>query len=259
MADEPRHASQIREWVQTLVIVVGVGLGLWQFWFKEIWIPAGAPINITTEVSVKRAGFRGASSGVGNEHFEALELAVVAKNPSSRDVWVVSNCWHAQGIAIVTRNQGKDWANTIAQRIEKHEPSNEGAYYKWDKTLVVAAGEVFTEDQLLHPNESISTSVVFYVPQDVYDVLHVRVELPTTAVADSAEVVWTVTPDKGCNSRVYRKRNNARGTEIVDFPAAFLDRHVQFQSATSTRELSLWQSKPPEAATTKPLGTPRSQ
>jgi len=135
MADEPRHASQIREWVQTVIIVMGVVLGIWQFWFKEILIPAGAPINITTEVTVKKAGFRGVSSGVGNEQFEAMELVVVAKNPSTRDVWMLSNCWYAQGIAVVTRKQEKDWTNAIAKQIENNEPSNEGAYYKWDKTL----------------------------------------------------------------------------------------------------------------------------
>ncbi|HXQ66643.1 MAG TPA: hypothetical protein VN980_08740, partial [Alphaproteobacteria bacterium] len=189
MADKPRLASEIRDWVQTVVIVLGVGAGIWQFEVKEIWTPAAAPINVTTELTVKEAGFRGASSNENKEQFEAIELSIVAKNPSTRDVYLLANCWEAVGLVIATHNESQDWTKTITERLEKTQPSNKGAYYEWQKAHMVAAGEVFLEDEVLHPNESVSTTHVFYVPKDVYDVLHVRLVLPTTAIADSAEAV----------------------------------------------------------------------
>lgn len=292
MADKPRlsskirgwmqtlASSEIRDWVQTLAIVAGVGVGLWQFWFKEILTPAAAPINLTTEVTLKEAGFSGAGSGESKELFEAIELTIVAKNPSTRDVYLLGNCWYARGFAIRAREENKDWAAAINERITPDALdkkisgrvlASEGAYYDVQKTRVVAANAVFT-DIILHPNESISSSFVIFVPQNMYDVLHVVVQLPTTAVDEAAQV-WTVTDtdnelDPGCNGQLFRKRSgivekitdffrkrNGIFEEIKDTHAAFLDRTLQYQIAKSTRELSLWQSKPPSTAATKPSGT----
>jgi hypothetical protein len=251
MADEPLLSSVTRNWLQTACIIAGVGAGTWQFLVKERWNPAAAPINISTELTVKEAGFRAASSGESGEQFEAIELMVALKNPSTRDVYLLTNCWYAQGFAVLTGKESEGWTKGITEQMKTHVPSNQGAHYEVSKTLVVAAGEVFT-DYILHPNESISASFVFFVPQDVYDVLRVQVELPTTAVKDSAEVDWTVTPEQACKMDAYRKRNGVRGEKITDFDAAFKDTTLQFQGAASTRELSLWQSKSPPAATTKP-------
>jgi hypothetical protein len=251
MADKPQRGSEIRDWVQTLIIIAGLGLGLWEFVFKEIWAPAAAPINLTTEVTVKEAGFRGASGPESKGQFEAVELMVAARNPSSREIYLLANCWHARGLAILTRTENEGWADAITKQMEKGEGINNGAYYVVNKSSAVAAGTVFT-DESLHPNESISASFVFYVPRDVYDLLHVRVELPSTGVRDSAESEWTVTPDHGCKLKVYRKRNGVRGEEIKSSDSV---PEIQLQTETSTRQLSLWQSQPEPPAATKGTGT----
>lgn len=243
MADEPRLSSEIRDWIQALVIVAGVGVGIWQFWFKEIWAPAIAPINITMEVSVREAGFRGANGGKNQEQFEAIELAFAAKNPSGRDVYLLRNCWYAQGVAIITGKQNESWTNVKTNEIATTTPTIIGAYYTLDKAPVVGAGLVFA-DQILHPNKSVYTSTVLYVPRDVFDALHVMVKIPTTAVFDSAEADWTVTPDEACTVRLYRKRHGSRAEEIKELSAAYSDRTVQFQTSVSMHQLSLWQSKP---------------
>ncbi len=255
MAEESGRSSKIRDWIQTFFIGAGIVAGIWQFVFKEIWAPAGAPINLTTEVTVKQAGFKGPVQETSNEQLEAIELTIAARNPSTRDVWLLSNCWYAHGIRISAGKENEDWTNIITAQIKDHAPSYEGAFYEWSKPVAVAAGEVFPEDQLLHPNELIATSLIFYVPQGAYDLMRVHIELPTTPVANSMEVAWTVTPDKGCDSRVYRtKPDGKRGVEITDFPKAFKDRTLQYQVATSTRELSLWQNKQSAAASTSPAG-----
>ncbi len=244
MANKPRLSSEIRDWVQALVIVVGLGVGIWQFQVKEIWNPASAPINITTEVSVKEAGFKGAGSDKSQQQFEAIELSVTAKNPSSRDVFLLKNCWYAQGLTTILNNREREnWIDHISKQIEENAPVNEGAFYALDKVPMVESGEIFREDHVLHPNEAISASVVFYLPQELFDALYVHVSLPTIAVEDSAEVDWLVTRDRPCSMRLFRKRNGARAEEIKDGRAAYKDRHIEFQTADSTRELSLWQSK----------------
>src|SRR5262249_39615375 len=111
------------------------------------------------------------------------------------------------------------WGAAVGKQIQENEPPHHGAYYESvGRGFVVATGAVFREDQVLHPNELVSTSVVFYVPQDMYDMLYVHVELPTVGVFDSAEVElnWEVAADQGCSSKKYRKRNGVRAEEITE-------------------------------------------
>lgn len=254
VTDESGRTSRLRDWVQTLLVGAGIGAGIWQFVFKEIWAPAAAPINVTTEVAVKRVGLRDMSTRRDGAQLEAIEVAITAKNPSSRDVWLLPTCWFASGVTVAAAQANENWEKRVSTQINDRGRASEGLSYKWSSLLTVAAGDVFPEDQLIHPSESITTSFVFYVPQGVYDVLYIHIQLPTTPVADSADVVWTVTPDRGCDMRAYRKKDGARGEEIKDFPAAFRDASLQFQIAGSTRELSLWQNTPPSAATAPSAG-----
>ncbi|HML11713.1 MAG TPA: hypothetical protein VK456_00320 [Xanthobacteraceae bacterium] len=251
MARESPLPSQIRDWVQACFIVIGVLAGIWQFIFKEMLVPAAAPINVTTEVAVKEAGFGGANKD-DKDQFEAIELTIAAKNPSTRDIYLLPSCWFAQGIAILTHKDNKDWMDRMTTRINKRNATNESMYFTLDKVPVVAVRGAFLEDQILHPSETISASYVFYVPREVYDLLYVHVQLPTAAVADAAEVEWAVTEDWPCDMHVFRKQNGVRGAEIRDFIDAFHDRNLQFQSANSVRELSLWQNSRSSMATTEP-------
>jgi hypothetical protein len=251
MADKLGLASEIRNWLQFIIVAVATtGLGIYAFLYKEIWTPAAAPLNLTMDVIVKEAGFNGAGSSESKEPFEAIELTITARNPSTRDLYLLRNCWYATGLSMLPRKYSEGWIDAVNKRVEQRAWGNDGARYNVQKTGVVAAGSVF-KDVGLHPNETISTSFVFLVPQDMYDVLRVEVQLPTIATRDSAEFRWTVTPDQGCDGGLFRKPN---GEQISEHDA-FLDRTIRYQVAVSTRELSLWQSKAPPAATTKPPGT----
>jgi hypothetical protein len=244
MTETPRREipESVRLWIQAIAIpTVAIAWGAYTFYFKEILSPSIAPINLTTQVAVKEAGFGGASSGENKDQFEAIELAVTATNPSSRDVYLLPNYWRVMGVPIETRPKSDDWvenANTLIE--EKTQPANAGAHYKAKKDVLVAAGSVFN-DEVLHPNESISASFVFYVPLGRYDVLNVDVSLPTTAKQSSAWYVHKLKPDGTIESPAYRMANDdTLGAEITDFMAAYRDPTIQLQTAGSWRQLSLW-------------------
>jgi len=238
---EQAQRSEIRDWVQAIVVVAGVLAGIWEFVFKEILLPATAPINLTTEVSVKEAGFKGPSSDKSQGQLEAIEIFVTAKNPSTRNVYLLNNCWYAQGLTIGPDQKSKSWINDVNNNITALR-NDEGAYYAVKKSALVGAGGLFPEDQWLRPNEAISTSMIFYVPQGAFDALYVHVQMPTTAVMNSVEVVWAVTSENACRLRLFRKRNGSLAEEINNYAAAVADPNIVFQIETSTRELSLWHS-----------------
>jgi hypothetical protein len=241
MADQTQRASEFRNWVQMLFVVAGVGVGIWEFVFKEILVPASAPINLTTELNIKQAGLKGPSDKT-KDQFVAIELSVTARNPSSRDVFLLKNCWYALGESIATRRENAAWTANMTKQIDKGAPMNEGAFYTLSDVPVVDAAQAL-DDEVLHPGEVVSTSMVFFVPQGTFDILRVHVEIPTTAAYDTAEAVWTVTRETGCSSTIYRRRNGARAEKITDMIAAYKDRNIQLQTVQSTRELSMWPSK----------------
>jgi len=250
MAGTPTRASEIRDWLQALIVVAGVAGGFYQFVFREMLLPAAAPINLSTEVTVREAGFRSSRGAERNEQYGAIELTITAKNPSSRDIYLLANCWYVQGLTNTLKNRSVEaFTSTVTDRINKRQTVDEGAYYEIKKVSLVAAGGAFIQDQILHPSESVSASFVFYVPQDVYDALYVHVELPTTAVANSAEVEWKVTAADGCVETAYRIRDGVRGEPIEDGYKAYLDPAIKYQSASSSKELSLWTREPPAAVT----------
>jgi hypothetical protein len=105
-------------------------LGVWQFWLKEIVWPAQAPINLTTQVGVSRAGFNVAASGENKERFEGIELTITATNPSSRVVYLLPNYWLASALTTETRQKSEDWVKDATDRMASKQMSIAGLFYK---------------------------------------------------------------------------------------------------------------------------------
>jgi hypothetical protein len=88
-------SETVRAWLQTLVIIAGALFGVYEFYLKEVWWPATAPINLSTEVTIKEAGV---SASNESKELEAIELVVKARNPSNRTVYLLKNYWRAWGV-----------------------------------------------------------------------------------------------------------------------------------------------------------------
>ncbi|MEX2167201.1 MAG: hypothetical protein WD852_09310 [Methyloceanibacter sp.] len=244
MLHDPPHWvwESRRSWIQTLTVVAVALFGAWQFVLKEILWPAAAPINLTAEVTIKEAGHR-ADGSAEKAGYAAIELVVVAKNPSSRPVYLLPNIWFAQGVKIDTRREKSGvWLGHANDKIAKRELSEEGMHYKRTNSYLVAASSVFT-DFVLYPNETISSSYVFYVPRGEYDLLNVYVDLPSTSAKDSAEYVWSVDPYGSVAGHGYKVEQGRRGDEITELVEAYISPEFHLQMARSFRQLSLWPSE----------------
>jgi len=246
MADNSQRGDEIRHWVQTLVIIAGIIAGVWQFVFKEIWTPAAAPINLTTEVSVKEAGFRTATGGKSSEQLEAIELMITAMNVSTRTVYLLSNYWAAWGTKVGAPQiaEAKAWLQTVEKQTSKGEDSygTVGRHYEMKDGTLVAWSNVFPKTYLLYPKESVSRSFLFYVPKGEYDLIEVDVGIPTASVSNVAEVIYTVN-DQGVNVRVNRiGPDGARSEMPKDAEGSYSGSSIGLQETESWRQLSLWQS-----------------
>jgi hypothetical protein len=129
------------------------------------------------------------------------------------------------------------WIAAIAQS----RLGDAGRHYKFtDVRELVAAGRVF-QDDIIHPQEIFSASLVFYVPEGVYDFLSIAVAVPITGRPDAAECVWTLVPKSEEPKRtVYKLKDGRRAEEIIDLHAAFKDPQIQLQTMGVLRQLPLW-------------------
>jgi hypothetical protein len=169
----------IRQWTQFLLLLFAAAFGVYTFHFKEVAAPKSAPINITLDVQTRRAG-AGNTRGRQNERLTAIELKVAAKNPSSRTVYLLRNIWYASASNIEARpdddrlldKEVTESVNSPEQMLERHSVMV--------NRTIVASGILFV-DNLLRPGETISRTVVFHNPNELYDQVYFNILITTAA------------------------------------------------------------------------------
>lgn len=258
MAREPKRSTgeTIRAWLTAVAIPIVLAVaGFWQFYLKEVLWPATA-INLTTELTIKRAGHRVHSSQSGE--LEAIELVVSARNPSSTTIYLLENYWLAWGTKIdPAEKETKDWAVGMERIIHQKRKFIIGKHYNASNATLIAVGSAFTDDYI-RPNEKITATFVFYVPEKTYDLIDVLVELPTVSKGDPARhgrpalgIEYELVSDGSLTMKsVYRVTATGRHVPLETEADGNLKsndiRYYGWQSALSSAELSLWRG---EAAT----------
>jgi hypothetical protein len=154
----------------------------------------------------------------------------------------LSNIWVARGITIKPQPNNDHWEDVANKQIARNRSSLVGKHYVVSANSIVAAGYAFN-DHVLHPSESVSQSVVFCVPEGVYDLIDVAVALPTISQENAAEVTWTINPDSNVKLQAYRLNGQGNRIPVDDLAEAFADPQVQLQTAEASRQLSLWRTK----------------
>jgi hypothetical protein len=261
MAEQPRQtiSEGIRVWLAAVGIpVVLAVVSFWQFYLKEVWWPASA-INLTTELSMKEAG-SSVSEAAGTKNLKAIELSISARNPSSSTVYLCANYWAVWGVSVNAPIQGsdknEDWLSGVSEPISKRDPTVVGKHFKRDKRTLIAVGNVFVGDTFLRPEEKISATLVFYVPQGLYDFISVFAVLPTTSKANpSKPLTSALGVDYALNSNgsglhiasVYRLNPDGTQEKLpFNVPEQDLVRTSDialygFQAEFSKSEFSLWE------------------
>ncbi len=269
-ASEPPPATRTQKVLAALrAAIVPVAAGLWAalgtFWtifawyHQEIVVPSTAPVNLTTEITLEAAGSRSQSDGQSNSptanQLEAIQLSVTANNVSSKDIRLLSNYWDAWIGKVSLQPDASDnaWLREANDNQADQATSGQlryardGKYYKIEGFERVAWGNVFPTTYLLYPKETVSASVLFYVPKEGYDLVHVEVHIPTKEKEKNGEkaVDLTFIVDRGRVKPKYFKvdKNGSRQevTEKEDIQA------LKIQETQSIKQLSLW-PKPTKAS-----------
>jgi hypothetical protein len=238
--------------VGTVAVALWAVLGtLWTIfvWYhQEFIVPSTAPVNLTTDVTLEEVGFGGQANAQSTSELEAIQISVTANNVSGRNVYFLSNYWDAWAGKVEFQTKVEDnklWLQDANKIQDLQEKSGEfhyvtsGKYYKISKFERVAWGNIFPSKYFLYPKETVSASVVFYVPRGSYDLAHVEIHIPTIGKENSAEQTFlidqeTVTP------KYVKIDSHGNRTEVVK--QADIDA-LHIQETQSRKQLSLWRSE----------------
>lgn len=241
--------EKIKDWVQTVAVVLATLWGAYTFMYKEWYLPKMALVNISTDLSLRRIGSSDTPDSK-SRRLVAVELSVNATNPSTREVILLPSIWIARGFKLGSLpDRRADFTTQIeeAAKDNRLRPRQKGLVVTDGEP--VAAGKLFVDDRL-KPSEKIMRKIVFHVQKDLYDYIEVRTTMPTVTKADRLELEWKYY-DMQLNAVIYIRCGNKRGRELPrNASGDYMDGGVELQFSKSQAALSLWQE--PEMNTTVP-------
>jgi hypothetical protein len=225
----------INTWVQTIGIIIAGVWGIYTFIYKEIWVPKTAPVNVSLDLSLQKLNQR---SIAGKTSMVPIGVAVTARNPSTREVFLLPTAWVAYGIAISSQKQeslgeGEIISSTTPQFFVD-------MYAKTTYRVLVGVGRLFP-DISLEPSETATRRLILFVPAETYDEIDVQVVVPTTTRPGKIDLAWNLTKRDTLTPLVYPigpdgKRLTTKGSEIT----RTLDDEFELQAVTTSSQVSLW-------------------
>jgi hypothetical protein len=192
---------------------------------------------------VEEVGEGSATQVQGDQKLDAILLSVTASNVSSKNVYFLSNYWEKVGTRSSNANDNS-WMREINQFQSVQNISGQlhyatsGKYYKLPPFERVAWGNLFPPSYFLYPKETVSTSVLFYVPQGTFDLVHVEIHIPTTEIPKMVDVLFVIDASK-VTPKFFRIQPDGGRQEISE-PSEISA--LPIQEAQSRRQLSLWRN-----------------
>jgi hypothetical protein len=230
------------KWAQAIGIIVAAAWGAYTFIYKEITLPKSAPINITMTMQLKRVG-----AAKSKNRLVAVEMRVTASNPSSRKVYLLPSMWSVEGLGVVPKHAESpaSFYERTAALMNAQGGQYETRHAGIKMSGVVAAGSLFS-DSWLNPNETVTRTIIVYIPRDEYDSLFARTVIPSVEAASGIELQWKADQEGGAPEETLYLVNARGEKEPVQKSekGGFLQdqrvRELGFQEATSSAEMSLW-------------------
>lgn len=236
--DKPDQIDRLNKIVQITAIAIAAIWGIYTFLYTQVLVPKSAPINITMGLELKKAAEPPQITKGAVPALLPVEVHVSAKNPSSREVYLLPNFWVAYGIKItpsaITEDPFKQGlvisATTGTGSVQRHA--------KESAPTIVAYGRLLTDD-VLKPNEGADRRMIFYVPPEEYDLIRVYTNVPTADKMGVLDVKYQIDEKNGVQATTFRLGSKGSRTEIKPDADIDLYKRYEFQSAHSEADLSL--------------------
>jgi hypothetical protein len=236
------RGKAINTWVQTsAIIAAGIWAIIYTVVYKEVLLPATAPVNISVDLAIKQA----AVVADAKRDLIAVEMKIIAVNPSSRILYLLPSPWVASGYTVAPRKiveqpfAQEDVSVALLSptgRIERHSEFGLGA--------LVAIGRLFS-NTVLNPGEKLQRIIVFHVPPATYDMLDVMVTMTLTTTNPSGFVgKWSINPTNRLLRVTWFRVGKDQLVQLREPEVEHWSGKLGLQRVESIAELSLGRPRP---------------
>jgi hypothetical protein len=232
LPDKESFAQKANLWVQTLGIIVA---GVWAvntFWYKEVKVPATVPVNLVLALDLKVPIF----SKKNRSPLIPVEVHVSARNPSTRNVYLLPSIFVAYGTRVTPKDGKLPPEMTIGQT------SN---MTFWDAHATTAARELFATGRLfvdtsLGAGEAVSHQDVVFAKAGSYDVLDFQIQVPSVTKPDALDLSWLVTQDSELHPILHKITKGQQGMDISpDNVEEAFKRSLELQFSSSVAQIAV--------------------
>lgn len=235
----------VNTWLQSTALIIAAIWAGYTFYYEKIKAPKAAPINISLKLDLKKLD---KEKKTENLSLIPIGMNVSATNPSSRTVYILSSAWVAYGRKIkpVSYTNNTSLCNRAVSMLNSKSTDFTSRHTKPKSSSVVATGNLFT-DHSLKPNETITRTLVFYVPENEYDSLAVTTVIPTnTSDKPDIGIEWLLvkpqqpsTTDYVLVPKLFRLKANNQREELNKINGRYVDIGSEFQMPVSMYVLGL--------------------
>jgi hypothetical protein len=202
-------------------------------------VPKSAPVNVTVDLELKKI-----SAGPGGENKKKLipvQFRVSAKNPSTREIYLLPSVW----MATVTKiSPGANDIGDVPAITSSNEQTVAQRHAAVTENVIIAFGGL-VEDDSLKPNEVTTRTFILYVPPNEYDSIDLLTIVPTIAEKGRVDLEWKLDGGKGQIVPTWYRLDakGARQGGISEGEASkFSSEHkLELQRSVTRATLSLWQ------------------
>ena len=242
-SEEKTYIEKLNLWFQIFAIILGGAWVIYEFFYKEIWIPNHAPVHICSEIIISNSG----KKKINDQIYSAIQLTFRVKNTGKKKAVFLPSTYFVWGHKIMeTRSDPKfiSTINSIFQEYEKIQDYHCKKYLCDSKESIIAAGEIFS-NWYLDPLESAQRSTIIYVSTDKYDFLEAKAQYPIVNEENIAYCTWLVKEEKNSvDYKIFKILSNNELKEIDMYASEGSDKeflkNIQYGVVEEYEFFSLW-------------------
>ena len=201
--------------IQSTGILLGAVWGIYTFIYKDIIVPSRAPANINLDLLLTPV--EGSKSSAGDLE---MTLKITATNSSTRKLYLLSNTWRLFGIQRKVVSEGV--FASLGDKALRGVPLIYAERGVNNETgPILAVGRIF-DDDIVHPGETISRSVLIRIPHiykaaEIHVIVPAITKLPNKELFNGRLLAWGLSDQEDLIPMLC-KNSNEGSTPSADHP-----------------------------------------
>jgi len=203
VGQEKRTFGEIlNTWVQTIALVLAGIWTLYEFVYKDIYLPSKAPSHI--DLKLKLSAIDASKSVTPSIKKRAIRADIALLNTGSHKVFMLPSMFIIWGVTVSKRpTHSVNVRDTALKQVNTKLDSYSSAFFSEQDREVVAAGPIFSEWEFA-PKEKADMNVMFYIPEGKYDYLYGKILFFGVKEKDVINVVFKAYSDNDVGVELYK-------------------------------------------------------